>query len=72
MKIRFSILNKLLLFIIFAVISGSQTVKAQAVYQPYDFQFYQKFSSDLYSTQTRIHSSIKPYFVDDSLLKRTY
>lgn len=72
MKIRFSITNKLLLIIIFAVIYGSQTACAQSVYQPYDFQFYQKFSSDLYSTQTRIHSSIKPYFVDDSLLKRTY
>ena len=50
----------------------SSALLAQSVYQPYSFQFYQKFSDDLYSTQTRIHSSLKPFFADDSLLKHTY
>ena len=46
--------------------------KAQSEYQPYSYQFYQKFDGDVYSTKTRVHSSLKPYFADDSLLKRTY
>ena len=49
-----------------------EPVEAQSVYQPYSYQFYQKFSADLYSIHTNIHSTIKPYFADDSLLKRTY
>jgi hypothetical protein len=45
---------------------------AQSVYQPYSYQFYQKLNSDLYSTKTREHTSLKPFFVDDSLLKIHY
>ncbi|HVV55547.1 MAG TPA: hypothetical protein VHC47_09495 [Mucilaginibacter sp.] len=45
---------------------------AQVVYQPYSYQFYQKLNSVLYSTNTREHTSIKPLFVDDSLLKPLY
>ncbi|WP_158825348.1 gliding motility protein RemB [Mucilaginibacter lacusdianchii] len=52
------------------VLAGS--AYAQSQYQPYSFQFYQKFSRDLYSTQSRAHTAIKPYFVDDSLLKDRY
>ena len=43
--------------------------KAQSVYQPYNYQFYQKLNADVYSTKTRVHSSLKPYMVDDSLLR---
>ncbi len=48
------------------------TARAQSEYQPYSFQFYQKFDSDIYSTKTREHTSIKPFFVDDSLLKNHF
>ncbi|HVS94418.1 MAG TPA: hypothetical protein VHE59_20410 [Mucilaginibacter sp.] len=72
MKIRFLIRDKILLLTIIVMVCGVRVVRAQSVYQPYSFQFYQKFSADLYSTQTRIHTSLKPFFVDDSLLKRTY
>ncbi|MBE5321957.1 gliding motility protein RemB [Pedobacter sp. MR2016-19] len=44
-------------------------LKAQSVYQPYSFQFYQKLSSEIYNPDTRLHSSMKPFFVDDSLLQ---
>ncbi|WP_448698035.1 gliding motility protein RemB [Mucilaginibacter sp. AW1-3] len=47
-------------------------LRAQSVYQPYSYQFYQKFSTELYSTNTAIHTSIKPWFVDDTLLKHKY
>jgi hypothetical protein len=43
--------------------------KAQSVYQPYNYQFYQKLNADVYSTKTRVHSSLKPYMADDSLLR---
>jgi hypothetical protein len=47
-------------------------VRAQSEYQPYSYQFYQKLDQDAYSTSTREHTSLKPYFVDDSVLKFHY
>ncbi|TFB32463.1 gliding motility protein RemB [Pedobacter alluvionis] len=44
-------------------------LKAQSVYQPYSFQFYQKLNSEIYNPDTRLHSSMKPFFIDDSLLQ---
>ena len=35
---------------------------------PNDFNFYQKLNQKVYSTDTRFHSSIKPYFIDDSII----
>ncbi|MFD0793165.1 gliding motility protein RemB [Mucilaginibacter litoreus] len=46
--------------------------RSQAVYQPYSYQFYQKFDADSYSTGTRIHTALKPYFLNDSLLMHSY
>jgi hypothetical protein len=46
--------------------------KAQSQYQPYSYQFYQKFNEDVYSTKTRFHSSLKQFFVDDTLLRDRY
>lgn len=40
-------------------------------YMPYSYQFSQKFNPDLYSTKTREHTSLKPFF-SDSLLNRRY
>ncbi|WPU93523.1 gliding motility protein RemB [Mucilaginibacter sabulilitoris] len=56
--------------ILLFLISG--VVKAQSVYQPYSYQFYQKLDADVYSTKTRVHSSLKPFFADDSLIKYHY
>lgn len=56
--------------ILLFLISG--VVRAQSVYQPYSYQFYQKLDADVYSTKTRLHSSLKPFFVDDSLVKHHY
>ena len=38
-------------------------------YQPYSFQFYQRFNKQVYSQDTKFHRAIKPYLQDDSLLK---
>lgn len=40
---------------------------AQAIYQPYSFQFYQKFDEELYSTKTRLHTALKSYIIDSAL-----
>jgi len=40
---------------------------AQSQYQPYSYDFYQKLNSDLYSTKTREHTSIKPLIIDSAL-----
>src|SRR5665213_3066392 len=44
---------------------------SQSEYVPYSYRFSQKFNPDLYSTKTREHTSLKPFF-SDSLLKRHY
>jgi hypothetical protein len=46
--------------------------RSQSIYQPYSYDFYQKFDADAYSTKTRLHTSLKPFFVDDSLLMHRY
>ncbi|OOQ58550.1 gliding motility protein RemB [Mucilaginibacter pedocola] len=46
--------------------------KAQSVYQPYNFQFYQKLDAEVYSTKTRVHSSMKPFYSDNPLLKAKF
>jgi len=56
------------LLLLFTVIG---VARSQSVYQPYSYQFYQKLNSDVYSTKTRQHSSLRPYFADDSLIKHT-
>jgi hypothetical protein len=57
------------LFLLFAIIG---VARSQSEYQPYSYQFYQKLNPDVYSTKTREHTSLKPFFTDDSLLKRRY
>jgi len=46
--------------------------RSQSVYQPYSYQFYQKLDDSLYSVHTRLHTSLKPFFADDSLLRQRY
>ncbi len=57
------------ILLLFSIIS---LARSQSEYQPYSYQFYQKLDDILYSTGTRIHTAITPYFIDDSLLKRGY
>ncbi|HWZ05212.1 MAG TPA: hypothetical protein VNX40_16455, partial [Mucilaginibacter sp.] len=57
------------IILLFSIIG---VARAQSEYQPYSYQFYQKLNEDVYSTSTRQHSSLKPFFADDSLLKHHY
>jgi hypothetical protein len=72
MKLIISKIYKLVLPALLTALFLVQPVRAQSVYMPYSYQFYQKFSADEYSSSTRIHTTIKPWFADDSLLKHTY
>jgi len=63
MKKIYALIITLLLFVVVA--------KAQSEYQPYSYQFYQKFNSDAYSTKTRAHTTLKPFIVD-SLFRHTF
>ncbi|MES2454316.1 MAG: gliding motility protein RemB [Bacteroidota bacterium] len=39
---------------------------------PYSFQFYQKFNKQVYDPNSNLHTSIKGYFLDDTLLNNRY
>lgn len=39
---------------------------------PYSYQFYQKLNKSAYDVNSRLHSSIKGFYADDSLLKRQF
>jgi hypothetical protein len=39
---------------------------------PYSFQFYQKLNKQVYDVNSRMHSAIKGYYADDSLLSARY
>lgn len=62
--------KKLLGIIILILIKVN--VQSQSVYLPYAYQFYQKLDSGVYSNQSRFHSSIKPFLVDDTLISQQY
>src|SRR5689334_6278348 len=58
-------LGSLILVLLFAKVG-----MAQAQYQPYSYQFYQKLNEDVYSTKTRLHTSLKSYIIDSVLQHR--
>lgn len=47
------------------------TATAQSQYQPYSFDFYNKLSRDIYNKNTRFHSSLRPVFINDTLIQHT-
>ncbi len=37
---------------------------AQSLYQPYSYHFYQKLNPVVYSAETRLHTTVKPFIID--------
>ena len=64
-------MNKKLLLLL-AIFWIKPVAQAQSVYLPYAYQFYQKLDSSVYSNQSRFHSSMKPFLVDDPLISQQY
>ena len=58
MKKLFTFVSILLLF--------AGVSKAQLMYQPYSYQFYQKLNNSVYSPSNNLHTSLKPYLIADS------
>lgn len=56
-------MKKIYLLLISLLVFVAET-KAQSEYQPYSYQFYQKLNSDIYSTKTRTHTTLKPFIID--------
>jgi hypothetical protein len=52
------------------IIFTIQIAKAQAVYLPLSYQFDQKFNSTIYSINTSVHTSLKPFLIDSALTPR--
>lgn len=48
----------------------AQKVPNEAI--PYSYQFYQKLNKQVYDVNTRMHSSIRSYYADDTLLVKRY
>ena len=63
---------KRILGAIILLFAMATAARSQAVYQPYSYDFYQKLDADAYSTSTNMHTSLKPYIVDDSTLMVHY
>lgn len=51
-------------FLLLILISGA--ARAQLMYQPYSYQFYQKLNEQVYSTSTKLHTSLKPFLISDT------
>jgi len=45
-------------------------LRAQSVYLPYSYQLDQKFDAEVYSLNNSLHTALKPYLIDSSLLKK--
>ena len=60
---------KKILFSIVILVSAATVARSQSQYQPYSYQFYQKLDATAYSTSTSEHTALRPFFVDDSILK---
>ncbi|WP_129715294.1 gliding motility protein RemB [Pedobacter sp. SYP-B3415] len=64
-------MKKYLIAVLTAVAFGA-SAQTPNVQIPYSHDFYQKFNKKVYNVNSRMHSSIRAYFVDDSLLRPTY
>src|SRR5690606_20191858 len=51
------------IFLFFLILSPLFT-RAQAVYQPYSYHFYQKFNKVQYNWESRQHTAVKPMIID--------
>jgi hypothetical protein len=60
-------MRKLIILIVIIAFSASLS-KAQSVYLPYSYQLDQKFNSSVYSIKNSLHTSLKPFLIDSSLM----
>ncbi len=50
-------------------LTALRDVSAQTGYLPYSFHFYQQLNKEIYNKNTRVHSSLKPFYIkEDSII----
>ena len=62
----------LLLLVCFLMLGLKAQVTTPNQIIPYDFQFYQKLNKSVYNQDTKIHSSIRGFYADDSHLSMQF
>lgn len=72
MKRMFILQPAIALITFIALLIYAPSALAQVQYQPYSYQFYQKYNDSVYSTKNRFHTSIKPFLIDDTVLYAKY
>lgn len=65
-------MKKFLWMSVFAFIFTSVNAQTPNVNIPYSYQFYQKLNKSVYDVNSRMHTSVKGYYADDSLLNGRY
>jgi len=66
-KLYFLSFRKTFIIAVIALFT-SQLTKAQSVYLPNSYQLYQKFNSDIYSVKNSVHTSLRPFLIDSTIL----
>jgi hypothetical protein len=69
------IIMKKFLFAVFTlgyIFYFNASAQYQVQYQPYSYQFYQKLNDSVYSIKTRLHSSVKPFLLNNQSLNSSY
>ncbi|MDP9046833.1 MAG: hypothetical protein M3N14_01770, partial [Bacteroidota bacterium] len=58
---------KKILLLLGVILFSAQIGRSQAVYLPLGYQLNQKFNSTIYSLNTSLHTSLRPYLIDSTL-----
>lgn len=53
--------------IVWFLVVASLQLQAQVAYSPYSYQHYQKYNDLVYDTDTRLHTSVKPFLLQGAL-----
>jgi len=64
-------MNRFLLSFLF-ILLGSSLIKAQTFPVPYSFDTYSKINDSLYSNHQKLHTSIKPYLLQDTIIQTAF
>lgn len=72
-KQLFKVASGCLFFVaVFCAIGANAQEQTPNVNLPYSYQFYQKLNKQVYDVDSRMHSSIRSYYADDTLLVNRY
>jgi hypothetical protein len=59
-----------IIILLCVMVFSSKISRAQSVYLPHSYQFYQKFNADVYAKSNSMHTSLRPFLIDSTLNNR--